>query len=279
MLNSHIKENSNAKRGRSVLTSLIYTGKFFSMITLLVLMAFILLYIYAHNRLNVKIRRFPFIDAIEEYVGRAVETGRPVLWTPGMQARLNDQNGPMVLAGINILNHTARLCARKGCKIAVAYRQEELDGLLRASISEAYRIEGKEDASQPEDFGFFPANSYTTGTVGMIEKLKPALFIMTGYLAHETVIFLEAAIANGSVNLGAIAGPFDNVGVTVLGSQYTLIGEELYAAGAYLSNDPIQISCIGGQDLGKYIILALTVIGIIAVAAGYQASFMQLFAW
>ena len=43
--------------------------------------------------------------------------------------------------------------------------------------------------------------------------------------------------------------------------DYTLIGEELYAASAYLSKEPIQIGTLRGQDLGKAFILSVIGIG------------------
>ena len=54
--------------------------------------------------------------------------------------------------------------------------------------------------------------------------------------------------------------------------DYTLIGEELYAASAYLSKEPIQNGTLRGQDLGKAFILSVigigTLLATIAVITG-----------
>ena len=54
--------------------------------------------------------------------------------------------------------------------------------------------------------------------------------------------------------------------------DYTLIGEELYAASAYLSKEPIQIGTLRGQDLGKAFVLVVigigTVLATLAVVTG-----------
>ncbi|MBH0184965.1 MAG: hypothetical protein HP477_05995, partial [Nitrospira sp.] len=50
--------------------------------------------------------------------------------------------------------------------------------------------------------------------------------------------------------------------------DYTLIGEELYAASAYLSKEPVQIGTLRGQDIGKAIILSTIVIGTVLATIG-----------
>ena len=51
-----------------------------------------------------------------------------------------------------------------------------------------------------------------------------------------------------------------------------MIGEELYAASAYLSKEPIQIGTLRGQDLGKAFVLSVigigTLLATIAVVTG-----------
>jgi hypothetical protein len=46
-----------------------------------------------------------------------------------------------------------------------------------------------------------------------------------------------------------------------LACDYCLIGEELYAASAYLSREPKLLGSLKGQDAGKAILLAVLVLG------------------
>jgi hypothetical protein len=43
--------------------------------------------------------------------------------------------------------------------------------------------------------------------------------------------------------------------------DYTLIGEELYAASAYLSREPLLLGSLKAQDYGKLLILVVMVLG------------------
>jgi len=53
--------------------------------------------------------------------------------------------------------------------------------------------------------------------------------------------------------------------------RLSLIAEEIYAAGAYLSGDPVQVGTTRGQDFGKIVALILMILGILATAAGSTA--------
>ena len=45
--------------------------------------------------------------------------------------------------------------------------------------------------------------------------------------------------------------------------DYTIIGDEFYAASAYLSREPTILGSLVGQDLGKALLMALVLAGII----------------
>jgi hypothetical protein len=50
--------------------------------------------------------------------------------------------------------------------------------------------------------------------------------------------------------------------------DYTLIGEELYAASAYLSKESVQIGTLRGQDIGKAVILVALAVGTVLATVG-----------
>ena len=47
----------------------------------------------------------------------------------------------------------------------------------------------------------------------------------------------------------------------VAACDYTLIGEEFFAASAYLSGEPQQLGSLKGQDVGKLLTLVVSIIG------------------
>jgi hypothetical protein len=87
-----------------------------------------------------------------------------------------------------------------------------------------------------------------------------------GYWAES----LQLAEVGFSVNAIQIAGTANThqIPFFVAACDYSLIGEEIYAAGAYLSKDPVQSGSVAGQDIGKAIAIVLIVVGIFLTAAG-----------
>ena len=78
----------------------------------------------------------------------------------------------------------------------------------------------------------------------------------------ESMLFAE-----GGANIGAIqiAGTTNTVQIPffLAACDYTLIGEEIFAAGAYLSKEPNLVGTVVGQDWGRILSFCLMVIGCI----------------
>ena len=62
-----------------------------------------------------------------------------------------------------------------------------------------------------------------------------------------------------------MAGTVDNPQIPffITTCDFTVIGEEVFAAGAYLSRDPVQRGSLRGQDIAKMLLLLFVVIGIL----------------
>ena len=58
--------------------------------------------------------------------------------------------------------------------------------------------------------------------------------------------------------------------------DYTLIGEELYAASAYLSREPLLLGSLKGQDWMKIVLVACTFVGVITQLFRF-GGFLRLF--
>jgi hypothetical protein len=90
---------------------------------------------------------------------------------------------------------------------------------------------------------------------------------MIGPFYAESMLFAETFNRIGSIQLAGTARGYQIPFFAVI-CDYLLIGEEIYAAGAYLSADPMQVGTIRGQDFGKIVALVLMVLGILATAVG-----------
>ncbi len=89
----------------------------------------------------------------------------------------------------------------------------------------------------------------------------PPAFLF-GPFSAEALILAENGQAVGAIQ---VAGTPDLLQIPffVVTCDYTIIGDEYYAATAYLSREPTQIGSLVGQDLGKLLMLTLIIIGMI----------------
>lgn len=204
------------------------------------------------------IRRIPGIDAIEEAVGRATEMGRPVLFSPGAGGLDNMQT----LAGLAVLSWVARRCVQMMVRVLVPLRIATVVSVAGDILRESFRAADREDEFDPNDVRFLSEdqNAFAAGTIGMISREGVASAFYFGSYGFESLLMAENGRRLGVVQIAATADYFQ-IPFFICACDYTLIGEELYAASAYLSRDPVQVGTVAGQDLAKYAILLLLVFG------------------
>ena len=208
------------------------------------------------------LRRIAGLEAIDEAVGRATEMGRPVLFVAGTQ----DMDDVQTLAGLTILGRVSRTIAQYDSQINMPCRSSLVMTAGREMIKESYAMAGRPDAysddmvhyTTDEQFGFVAAVN------GIMVREKPATCFYLGAFFAESLILAETGNSIDAIQIAGTAMPAQ-LPFFVAACDYTLIGEELFAASAYLSNEPKQLGSLKGQDIGKAVAMAAIVIGVIAV--------------
>jgi hypothetical protein len=253
--------------GPVVATSQWFNSTRWSVLVLTMLyFAFVLWYVWqAQSGKKPFVRRIPGIDAIEEAIGRATEMGRPVLYIPGIQ----DIDEIQTVQGLIILESVARLTARYQTPITVpvAYPipftiAEEMvrGGHLHAGHPEQYDPNSVRFVS-PEQF------AYVASITGIMLRDRPAAHIFMGSFYAESLLLAETGFSTGAIQVAGTAN-VHQLPFFVVACDYTLIGEELYAASAYLSGEPKLVGGLKGADLMKLVVLGLVVLGCVLESSG-----------
>ena len=238
-----------------------HTRKIPLFIAMLLFSAAILWNIYdARSGKEVFIRRIPGLEAVDEAIGRATEMGRSILYILG----LGGVEGAPTIAGMTILGQVARRTADYETPLRVPCNDPIVLNVVREMVKTAYLDEGRPDAYN-EDNVFFLTESqfaYAAGVDGMIIREKPAAIFLQGTFYAESLILAETGNSVGAIQ---IAGTTSEAQLPffIAACDYTLIGEELFAATAYLSKDPMFLGSIRGQDWGKVLIFAVLVLGVV----------------
>jgi hypothetical protein len=211
------------------------------------------------------VRRLAGIDAIEEAIGRATEMGRPVLYVPGIQ----DIDDIQTVAGLVILESVAKLTAKYATpiRVPVAYpipftiAQDVVRGSYeRAGATEAYDADSVRFVS-PEQF------AYVAAITGIMLRERPAAHIFMGSFYGESLMLAETGFSTGAIQVAGTAN-VHQLPFLVVACDYTLIGEELFAASAYLSGDARLVGGLKGGDVLKLVLIAFVVIGCALETAG-----------
>ena len=213
------------------------------------------------------IREIPGIKAMEEAVGRATEMGRPVLFVPGIQ----DFNEVETIAGINVLGHVSKLTAEYETELNVPVCKSIVMEAAREICKDSYLQAGRPDLYH-NDMIYFLAHdqfSYAAGITGYMLREKPAACFYQGKFFAESLLLAETGNSIGAIQIAG-TGSSSQIPFFVTACDYTLIGEEFYAASAYLSGSPEMLGSIKGQDYVKVgcIVLIVTVF-ICSVLNGY----------
>ena len=214
------------------------------------------------------IRRINGLDAIEEAVGRATEMGKPIFYTTG----LYDIEAISTIASVFVLGEVAKKVAAYDCGLVVPHKQFLTMSVCRAVTKEAYAEAGRSD-SYKEDSNFFlnpDQFAYATGVEAIITREKPAACFFMGSFAAEALLMSEVGTTVGAIQVAGTDSE-DQLPFFFTSCDYTLIGEELYAAGAYLSKDPLLVSALKVQDFGKLLFMVMAIIAVIVVLIGAKS--------
>ncbi|MCS7364089.1 MAG: hypothetical protein NDF54_01455 [archaeon GB-1867-035] len=247
---------------------ILVSGRISAFITLLILCGFILWYIMEARKGRVpKLRRLPALEAIDEAVGRATEMGRPVHVSCGSGGSIRDEWASQVLAGLSVLSYVAELCAEYDTSLIATTPVADNFPIMSEIVREAYRRKNKEESFKPDMVVYVPG--YNAASIGIMVERNIAANIMVGPFWHESVILAEVGASLGAIQIGGTATTHQ-LPFIVASCDYVLIGEEMFAAGAYLSRDPVQIGSIAGMDWGKVLAILLTLFGLLMEAAGFS---------
>jgi len=215
--------------------------------------------IAARMGVKLKIRKIAGLDAIEDAVGRATEMGQACLFVPGVQ----DINDIQTIAGLTILGRVAEKAAEYDCELDVPTSRSLVMTAARETVAAAFYAAGRPDAFN-EDRIYYVTDEqfgYVAHLTGIMVREKPAACFYLGAFFAESLILSETGNAVGAIQIAGTAQPAQ-LPFFVAACDYTLIGEEFFAASAYLSGDPDQLGSLKGQDVGKVIVTVLVLIGV-----------------
>lgn len=235
---------------------------------LLICVASMIGYLWFYTKLKrggqVNMRKIAGLDAIDESVGRCTELGKPVHYTFG---RGELEAG--ILASYDVLSYTARKCAETQTDIIVSTARPDVHAITEEIMHSVYAQAGVSDAYKPNNVRFFSdlVSAYVAGIYGIFEREKPGANIMLGNLYAEATLVGEVANQMGAIQIGG-ASQVVQIPFLIATCDYVLLGDELFAAGAYITREPSKVAAVVVQDIGKWLVVGIILAGTVLSSVG-----------
>lgn len=209
-----------------------------------------------------RIRRIPGLDAIDEMVGRVTEMGRPLAFVLG-GTTLEAQG----FASMRILDHVAGQSAKYDARLFVVAPLPEMEPMCQEIVRAAYLREGDGEAYNPSNVMYMPGDGSKAGVLGLYQREKVAGAMLFGNYYYESMLFAEAANLAGASQIGGTAN-YHQLPFFVASCDYTLIAEEIFAAGTYLSKEPSEVGGLTAQEVGKALAVLFIIVGSVLTTLG-----------
>jgi len=230
-----------------------------ALIASLIFGSFVSLFVrWARQGRKFYIRPIAGIEEIDNAIGRATEMGRPILYCPG----LSSISDVATLAGLSILGRVAKKAAEYDTRILVPCRDNIVLTISQEIVREAHSEAGRPDSFDRNNVFFVSDNqfAYVAGVNGTMIREKTATNFYMGMFWAESLIMTEAGNQTGAIQIAG-TDAVTQIPFFITTCDYTLLGEELYAASAYMNPQPLMIGTLKAQDYTKFLMLVCIIVG------------------
>ncbi|MDH3675688.1 MAG: hypothetical protein OES12_09355 [Anaerolineae bacterium] len=210
-------------------------------------------------------RRIQAYDALRGLGSRAVEAGRPLHLSLGTGSMANESTADS-MAGLSILNYLADQAAATGSHPMVSMADPTVMLFAQNAVKAAQDgdIPGTEEAYRNIRWIAPQSAAYAAGVMSLLSIDDVESNIMVGKFGDEYLLMGETAARREIAHVGGTSDP-NTLPLVYVSAQEALLGEEIYAGGAYLQKLPAHIGSLLAQDTMRWIV-ALTILGGVILA-------------
>jgi len=211
------------------------------------------------------VRRIAGLDAIDDAVGRATEMGRPILFSFGLGV-ITDV---VTIAALSILGKIAKKSAEYQTKLLVPNNDPIVMAAAQETVKQSYIEAGRPDLYNETNIPFLTSDQfgYAAGVDGIMLRERPGAVFWQGYFYAESLIMAETGHSIGAIQIAGTTA-VTQLPFFIASCDYTLIGEEMFAASCYLNPEPQMLGSLKGEDSSKAIIVAVLIIVVISGTLG-----------
>ena len=213
------------------------------------------------DRVKASFRDIPAFSKLSKSLGTAVEDGSRIHFSLGA-SDITSSRTAASFASLSVLRQSAELSASSDKSPLATSGNAPLSILSQDSLRTAHQIAGatqQYDATSGRLTGVTPF-SYAAGTLPAIYDEDISVNVLTGGFGTEVGLLSDAAERKNSFTLaGTDALPAQ--AILYASANEALIGEELYASGAYLNAGRTHLVSLYVQDILRWLIVGALIVG------------------
>ncbi len=229
----------------------------------LIVVAALLMGVFAwmHRTSAPPIRNIPTFSNLRRAIGLAVEAGTRLHFSIG-RGSLTTPQSASAFAGLSMLRRVAELTSVSDRPPVVTTGDGALAILAQDTLKSAYSAAIAEDRYDPTAgrlTGLTPF-SYASGVMPVMRDEQVSANVLIGSFGIEIALLTDLAERENTFVLAAS----DNLpaqAVLFATAKDPLIGEELYAAGAYVNAGPMHSASLRVQDILRWLIVGGVLVG------------------
>ncbi|MDT8899323.1 MAG: DUF6754 domain-containing protein [Thermanaerothrix sp.] len=204
------------------------------------------------------LRPLTAFSALSRAIGLSVEEGTRLHLTLG-NAGITQPHSASALVGLQALGRITAVSSISDRPPLATSGEGSLALLSQSTLRATYRLNNALDLYDPNRgrlTGVTPL-SYIAGAIPIAYDEDVSTHLMIGHYGPEIGLLCEAATRNNAFTLAA-SDSLDAQAVLFAAAQHPLIGEELFAAPAYLQTGSAHLASVRVQDILRWgVIVAL----------------------
>lgn len=224
------------------------------------------------HTLSTVLRPIAAYDSLKRLLARAAETGQPVHISVGT-AGISDTRTADTVAGLYVLEFLADRAAVSDIPPVVSVTEPTALPAVQEELRRAYERQGYPEDYNPLQARFIapPVNGsavpYAAGVMQLLSQEPVMANVMVGAFGDEYLLITEPCAQRELVQVGGASNP-SILPLVYLTTSQPLLGEEIYAAGAYLSQRVGHLASLSTQDFFRFVLLVLILLGVLAHIVG-----------
>lgn len=205
---------------------------------------------------------------LRRLIAEAAERGQPIHLAPGTGS-LGDSGTAETLAGVTAAYAVARRAAAAQTPLVMTTANPVVLPVLENAAERAYSAAGVAQEYQPDQVRFAGPNraAYALHVADILVHERAAANVLLGSFGDEFLLISEPAGRAGVEQVAGTANPL-TLPFVVTSTEYPVLGEEVFAAGAYLAGRRSHLASLLAQDWLRLLAAAAIIAGVVLKTVG-----------